>query len=132
MPSQTRKNKRTKKRTTNNRRKNTRTNTRKQARKHTRNQIRESQQEKYGRLRKIRAALVASKGWFSQNQSCDYKGDLYVAYPYDDMRTCLKLSIHQPIPFDSKERLNYVRRYIGGPLGFKYQIGNGPVRYDAR
>lgn len=90
----------------------------------------ESKSIKYARLKKIREALIGSMGWFNQNRSCDSRGDLYVAYPYDDQRTCLKLSIHKPIPFDTYKRFKYVKRYLGEPLGFTYTIGKSPARFD--
>jgi len=89
--------------------------------------VKESKEDTYACLRKIRDALVSTTVAGRGAKYCTSRGDLYISYPYDDARTCMKLSIHQPIPFDSRKRLNAVRHRIGGPLGFKYQIGNGPV-----
>ena len=102
--------------------------------------IKETSKEKKERLQKIHRAIYDFqiknyKGWFS-SYKCDTT-KLQLEFPYDDMRTCLKLTTQQPIPIENMKMLRYIRSQIGGPLHFTYYLNPSEyskqkvIRYDS-
>jgi len=81
--------------------------------------------ERDAHMKKIKDAIVfITKGWFGKNACDSKKSDMYVEYPYFDMRSCLKIVYGQPIPIPNHKFLKTLQSQFGGPLEVVYKIGN--------
>ena len=90
-----------------------------------------SKEERLNHYKKIKQSIIyMQKGWFGTNK-CANKGDMYVEYPYFDMRTCAEIKPGIPIDIPDRKFLIKLRSLIGGPLEVMYQMGPY-VKYDGK
>ena len=91
----------------------------------------DSKEERLNHYKKIKQSIIyMQKGWFGKNRCAD-KGDMYVEYPYFDMRSCMKIQPGTPIPIPNKKFLRDLQTVFGGPLEVMYQMGPY-VKYDSK